>query len=411
MSGLYGHINHIYEDHNLRFRDLKQIFKDLNAGNIDVYEKFDGQNLYIVWDFNEDKLKVARNKQNVKERGLDRYGLSLKFGDRPEVAESFLQAYDILDAAIRPIPHNSKVELFGSTGGIWFSVEIINPKLPNTIYYEKNSICFHKHGPILFSFDGEPIQTSLHRNLEVLDLLIPLLNQNIEKFDCIIYGPKAFDIKEMKESAINDSCRVIDKICMMAGVRENVSIREYLYKRLIEDMQRFPIVPQQTKVDVAKRLARQPGAPTLNEIYRGMDKMFTDQTKSMVDAEKKVILKLLAPIEACIHQFSIKFLSNIRSPFIEDVEFESARIKKLFNESCDILRNRNEESFVNQMMPKIGGGIVAIEGLVFTYRDKLYKITGSFAPMNRIIAQVKYGNKKKIVNKENKSLAQFIVAG
>ena len=40
-----------------------------------------------------------------------------------------------------------------------------------------------------------------------------------------------------------------------------------------------------------------------------------------------------------------------------------------------------------QKLQKIGGldAIVPSEGIVFTYNDKLYKLTGTFTPMHRIL--------------------------
>jgi hypothetical protein len=409
MPGLWGHINHLYEDHDLRFRDIKQVFRDLGSGKLETYEKFDGQNLYITWDFEEDKLKVARNKQNVKDRGLDRYGLSLKFGDRPNVEKSFIQAYDALDKALRPLAYNYKRELFGNTGGIWFSIEVLNPELPNTIYYDHKVICFHKYGPMLFSFDGEPIQTNLHRNLEVLDMLIDKINNNVDDWN--ICGPKLFKIKPIKESAINNACQKLDAICLAANVKENVRIRDFLYKRLIEDMQRFPIVPQQTKIGVARRLVKLIGAPTLKEIYKSLDRLLLDQTKYMVSEEKKVITKLLSPIENTIHQFSTRILNGVKSDHIDDIEKESKRIQKLFEQSCHTLRMEEESKLVDQAIPKIGDGNVTMEGLVFMYRENLYKITGAFGPMNKVISTVKYGKQKRIENPQNKPLSYYIFAG
>ena len=40
----------------------------------------------------------------------------------------------------------------------------------------------------------------------------------------------------------------------------------------------------------------------------------------------------------------------------------------------------------------IGGmdAIVPIEGVVFTYKGKVYKLTGTFAPVNQILGMLKY---------------------
>ena len=46
-------------------------------------------------------------------------------------------------------------------------------------------------------------------------------------------------------------------------------------------------------------------------------------------------------------------------------------------------------------LEKIGGfnAILPTEGIVFKYKEKLYKLTGAFAPLNQIIGYIKFGRK------------------
>ena len=48
-----------------------------------------------------------------------------------------------------------------------------------------------------------------------------------------------------------------------------------------------------------------------------------------------------------------------------------------------------------QKLQDLGGyeSIVPLEGVVFKYNDKIYKLTGAFAPINQIIGYIKYGRK------------------
>ena len=62
MSGIHGHINHLYEDRDLSFRELKKIILDLGSGKIDAHEKIDGINLYITIDPHSENIRVARNR-------------------------------------------------------------------------------------------------------------------------------------------------------------------------------------------------------------------------------------------------------------------------------------------------------------------------------------------------------------
>ena len=49
MGGAAGHMMHVYEDTNLTFSELKKILSDLTTGQTDLYEKIDGQNLFVTF--------------------------------------------------------------------------------------------------------------------------------------------------------------------------------------------------------------------------------------------------------------------------------------------------------------------------------------------------------------------------
>ena len=410
MTSLGGHINHIYEDLDLRFRDLKIIIKGLGFGDFDVYEKFDGQSLFICWDFNKESLIVARNKQNIKDGGLDRYGISLKFGDRPEVESLFLGAFDVLSQALGKLEYNVKTQIFGSMGSVWFPVEILNPELLNTIQYNGKHIIFHNHYPVLFGFDGEPITRGLPRNMEILKKFIPLMNEGLD--DWKIHGPKTFSLKNVDQFVIENACKKIDEIRKKAGGQDGMTIRTFVSERLRKDMERFPMVPEHVRAGLSKSIVKITGAPKTKDLLSSLELQTKKHAQTMLEEEKKVILpKILKPIENTVHKFSSTLLSMIGSDYIENPESESTRIRKEYDRCSDIIRNGGNikhQNLLNDMHPKIGSGKVTMEGLVFEYSDKLFKVTGAFAPMNRVIAAIKYENKKRQINPNDVPLALFV---
>jgi len=413
MTALSGHIKHVYEDLDLRFRDLKIIIKGLGFCDFDVYEKLDGQNLFVSWDFDEDKLKVARNKQNIKDGGLDRYGLSLKFGDRPKIEALFVGAYDALSKSIGKLGHNMKTQIFGSMGSVWFPVEIINPDLMNTIKYNGKYIVFHEHYPVLFGFDGEPISRGLPRNIEMLKHAIPIMNEDL--FEWTIRAPSAYPLMPIDQSIINKACKSIDEIRNRGNIPDGSTIRTYTSERLKSDMQRFPLVPESVRAGLAKSLVKMHGVPSTKSLLDSLDDQTRRYTRSMIEEEKKIILpKILDPIENIIHKFSSSLLSFMKSEYIDNPLEEASRIKNEYDKCCEIIRNGNiskHHNLLSKMEPKVGTGMVTMEGFVFEYNEKLFKITGAFAPMNRIIASIKYENEKRIINPNDVPLSLFVQSG
>ena len=71
MGGLAGHLSHVYEDMGMKFSTFKQILEDVASGNVDTYEKVDGQNIFFSYDITTSIAKFARNKTEIKKRRSD----------------------------------------------------------------------------------------------------------------------------------------------------------------------------------------------------------------------------------------------------------------------------------------------------------------------------------------------------
>jgi hypothetical protein len=78
MGGVAGHMDHLYENRELTFGEMKEILEAAANGELTAEEKVDGQNLFLSYSIPEGKAKGARNKGNLKAGGLDAVGLSSK---------------------------------------------------------------------------------------------------------------------------------------------------------------------------------------------------------------------------------------------------------------------------------------------------------------------------------------------
>ena len=73
------HINHLYEANYLTFKQLKKILQDIATGFTDTFEKFDGANLLVSLDDQENLPIVARAQQDIDAGGLNKEKLLHKF--------------------------------------------------------------------------------------------------------------------------------------------------------------------------------------------------------------------------------------------------------------------------------------------------------------------------------------------
>lgn len=95
-GGCGGHINHIFEDGNLTFAEIRDIFKNVFQGKTQLSEKVDGLALSIT--YKDGKFGVARDKKSLKDP-MDIAKLTDKYCDKKEVREAFTASVkDLSDA-------------------------------------------------------------------------------------------------------------------------------------------------------------------------------------------------------------------------------------------------------------------------------------------------------------------------
>jgi hypothetical protein len=182
-------------------------------------------------------------------------------------------------------------------------------------------------------------------------------------------------------------------------------------------MKKFIAVPEHIRMSVSKSLVKMPGALPIKDLIELGDVSTKKAIKEMIEQEKKIIPKLISPIESIVNKFSCSFLSTIKSEYIQDIEYESMRINKEYERCSSIIQkeeNKKHLDLLNLMDSKIGNGNkkITLEGLVFKYtNNKIYKITGAFAQMNQVIAAVRYSDQVRTNNKTNVPLSLFMIAG
>ena len=64
MGGLSGHMTHVYEDYNLKMKDVKNIISGILNSQIQLKEKVDGFNIHV--SYRNDELRFYRNKTDIK---------------------------------------------------------------------------------------------------------------------------------------------------------------------------------------------------------------------------------------------------------------------------------------------------------------------------------------------------------
>jgi len=408
------HICHPYEDRSLTFKSLKDIIKKIINGDIkELHEKTDGINLYLTWDFKAEEIRVARNKENISYGGMDRAALDEKYKEKEILHDVFLSAYDCLSQAFKSLSYHTLASIFGATGGVWFSLEIIHPEAKNLIQYNKKAIVFHKLGTTMFDWDNNPMFIKTERHFRTLELVIKHLNEAVEESGWIISGPLVVKPNEIPEDYLNKLFMSFDNCVKIVGATYGITIQDYTIGRLKREMAEFSYLPADVKTNFIKRIQGNSEAKTIQQISKGLSPLVKEQIRAVNKKIPSVIASFVFPIEKVLYDFGCAALQNCKAEFVEDNEKEIKRLQGELQRCIEMLQNTNDEraqGILKKHMPKLKSSNnfnTSVEGIVFLFRNKPYKITGSFAPANQICGYVKYKMTTEIPE-DNYSLRNYL---
>lgn len=397
-SGLGGHILHLYEDENLTFADLKNILKLASIGKLeDVTEKVDGQNLFITWDVKKGQLKTARNKSDIKSGGMDAQQIAQKFSTYTNnVSNAFINGYNVIAKSLAALDSKTLAEIFGATANIWFSVEILYKNNANAIFYDRNAIVFHKSG-IGYDKNGAQLPTEIFdKKLDDLMSHLSEMQAQIGTADWQLLPPVTVQLKNMVDKTpLVNAVEGIKQLQAEYGLSDSDTVGKFLAVRLEKDVLSQLSVSANIQAKLADKLLGKSGID-LKQIKSIVPAQLYPKIDVLIKNEKKIKHEALKPLETIIHAFGAELLKNIKAELtlhpekaIEKIRSEIDKIKKQASTSG----NKEDIAFVNKQLERLrsGGGIISsMEGIVFKYNGKVYKLTGNFQPINQILGLYKY---------------------
>ena len=407
MGGAAGHMAHPFDDMELTFKDLKTIIQRGLGGTLsredNVTEKLDGQNIMVSWKGN--KLVAARNKGHLKNKGetaLDYKQLSAKFAGRGDVTKAFTYSMKDLEKAIKKLSQKDKDKLFDD-GGHFLNLEIIYPATANVIDYDVAELVFH--GITKYDVNGVA-RGAVTQGAQKLSTLINKVNANVQKHFKIgapkfLEVPKHQDFGKLKKKYFGQ----LDKLRNQYNLKDNDEValyhemywREFIYnaaKQMNYD------IPTSVLDGLTLRWAFFDKSYKLTDLKKQVDnEKFLDWavTTDKVD-HAKMVKENMKPFEVLFLELGATIMKNVVGYMAVNPDKAVQRIKKDLEKIIQDIKNSNDISIIDKMnaqlnkIESIGGldSIVPTEGLVFKYKGKTYKFTGSFAPVNQILGLLKY---------------------
>jgi hypothetical protein len=410
-GGAAGHMAHPYEDDELSFADIKEMITRGLVGELDaeapVTEKLDGQN--IMFTVKDGRVYFARNKGQVKNKGknaLDTAGIRQMFAGRGDIEKAFTGAAEDLQRAIDELPPEERDKMFDE-GGKFMNVEIIFPDTKNVIPYDKSVLVFH--GSVAYDNEGNETGRSIDDGRTLSDELTRVNAQQQNTFG--ISGPKTISFSD-------------------ADTVENKKLMKEIGKRISRMQREFKLNDTSTIEDYKKawwgREIDNMGIEWTRQERQGLIDRWATGSKSfgvkdIDDKEKKRFFRefeatqlknyqkqAVRPLERIFLQVGVHSLRRVTNFLSANNPKMTAELKKEVLSAISQIRaadDRNKLAVLQQQVERLEDlgidNIVPTEGVVFIYKGKPYKFTGTFAPVNQILGTLKFDKgKAKVVETE-----------
>jgi hypothetical protein len=378
---------------------------DLTVGNFSRYfangilvHNTDGQNVFATIQSGE--VKFARNKTELK-NPMSLGEFQNKFEGHPSklVQDTFQFAASDLATLLIKLPSKLQDETF-QNGLNFMNMELIYSQNPNVIHYDVDVIQFH--GVKKTDGDGNIIGDDNSAAKGVAGVL-KSLNANVGKVFTII-PPQIIKLQkdvdfEANRSKFLGKLNVLKDRYNLTDADEVARYHEMWWREQIENL--FSEYPQDVKEGLLLRWAYD-DKKTLN--LRSLDKVLTkDQSIAIKKFDKEdfksKFKENIRPFEDLFLELGSVILKNASNFVAASPDKEMQRLHTEIRTSADKIKLNGDLSQIEKVaselerLQRIGGieSIIPTEGVVFSYKGKMYKLTGTFAAINSLLGIIKYG--------------------
>ena len=400
-GGVAGHMNHLYDNPNLSFRDLKRILLAASNGELKGTEKTDGQNLQLSYDVKTGTARAARNKGNIKAGGLDAAGLAAKFGGRGALETAFNEAFAAFEEAVSMMSMEDRIQIFGPDTNIYYNAEVQDPRAANLINYDLPTLTIHRVGHNEYSREtGDATGRDVSKNVKKLSSALEAVQSERQEDKFFVQMNAIRKLEALSDdTAVNLAIARLEKALSEAGISDNQTVGAYTVSRVSEMIDDKIMLPDLVKKELMKRIFKEKGSNIRNvlKMVSKDDAGTIAAIRELVADSNKLKFKAIAPIEEIIHDFAVEMLKGLQSAFILDNEAEVERLRQETQRAITAIENSGSEEAIEiltKQMSKlkdVEGVSTAAEGFVFDYDGVTYKFTGNFAPMNQLLGLFKYG--------------------
>ena len=401
-GGAAGHMAHPFDDKDLTFGDFKAMIDAGLRGELnfeeDATEKTDGQNAFAT--IQDGEVKFARNKTELK-NPMTLSEFKNKFEGHPSklVQDTFQFAAQDLARLLMALSPADQEKYF-KNGKDFMNMELIYSQNPNVIHYDTDVIQFH--GIKETDGNGNITGTNNKPAKEIANILKKVQSDIGKTFKIIpprvIKLQKDLDFTTNKKRFINQ-VNALEKRYGLTDSDEVAKYHEMWWRELID--KQFPTLSQDVKEGLLKRWAYG-DKKSLN--MRSLAKQIGPKEAAMVKKfDKEDVAKKykenIRPFEDLFLELGSVILKNASDFLAANPSDEAQRLRSQIQTAGSKIKKTGGADQVRKVeaelarLDRIGGieSIFPTEGIVFKYKGKIYKLTGTFAAINQLLGIMKYG--------------------
>lgn len=403
-GGSFGHLSHVYEDLDLTFGDLKEIIDAGLRGELDeLVEKSDGMALSL--SYKNGKIVYSRNKgqyKNFGENALDGDDIKNMFIGRGTIYDAYSLAIDDLENSILKLPKKELDEIFNN-GQNFMHLEVMYSQNEVTVPYGLELLVFHNVST--YDENGNLLKQD-RKASDKLAKMIKDINADIQK-TFKIQGSPYIDMKAINDldKKKSDILKKIKNLQNGVKMSDDNTFADYYTAKLTEKLEQTN--PNLTGFEISNLSQRWIyNNKSIRIDKNNIELGNIDWAKEFEKNElPKIYSNIRRPLELICIELGLEIISNMKTFLAANPDEATKQLKKELDDTIAEIKNSGDTSALEKMERRLerlelSGGIEKIfptEGIIFTRTDKqgnqkLYKLTGTFADVHKILGILKFGN-------------------
>ena len=439
-----GHMNHIYDNGEMTFGELKQLLQAAVDGKLRGTEKTDGQNVFLSFDVSTQKARAIRNKTHIKAGGLNVEQFDDFFSAHPNQAlrYSFVEALQAFEDIIKQIDKETQLKIFGKKEeNIYFNTEVMNPGVSNAdpedprsqgttnvIPYDKKTLLIHEVGHGMFNSktalpydDPESLKRVAFCYSELENAIIGKSTEDPEIFSVEAHPRRKLESAGMSRAGrtLPSAIKAIDNLVQDFGLNDSSTIQDMVMVQIKPIIDNFGLTEDRNKDFILRLMGlcrsledpeklvpcgtRDPETgkrkhhPPINirDLTAGVPQELSLEIREFDDQFK--YQQYTASLSNSLYEFTNAILQDFDSSFIADNEKAIRDLQDEIKRSIEKIKTSSNEAakqdLLKQMkkLQNVDNVNTPSEGFVFNFNGTTYKFTGWFAPSNQILGTERYG--------------------